>query len=110
MTENGTGLADYLPGMSPPLATAIVSAAYEKSILRLRADGVIGDEHAGICASIMALAEIADNRSTKAYARNGALQEAHEQMRTLLEAADKSGDAEYATFAAWLAEADGKLS
>jgi|GEM_PF-5167209 len=103
MTENVAGLADYLPGMEPPRAEAVVSAAYEKSILRLRADGVIGDEHAGICASIMALAEIADNPTTKAYARNGALQEAHEQMRTLLEAAHRQGDSDYATFEAWLA-------
>lgn len=103
MTENVAGLADYLPGMEPPPATSVVSAAYEKAIMRLHADGVIGDEHAGICASIMALAEIADNPMTKAYARNGALQEAHEQMRTLLDAAAKQGDAEYSTFEAWLA-------
>ncbi|OJU42025.1 MAG: hypothetical protein BGN97_04525 [Microbacterium sp. 69-10] len=103
MTENDAGLADYLPGMEPPTVESVVSAAYEKSIMRLRSDGVIGDEHAGICASIMALAQIADNPMTKAYARNGALQEAHEQMRTLLEAAKRQGDADYATFEAWLA-------
>ncbi|QMU97986.1 hypothetical protein FVO59_12820 [Microbacterium esteraromaticum] len=103
MTENDAGLADYLPGMEPPAASSIVSAAYAKAIERLRSDGVIGDEHAGICASIMTLAEIADNPTTKAYARNGALQEAHEQMRTLLDAAKRQGDADYATFETWLA-------
>jgi hypothetical protein len=102
MTENSSGLADYLPGMEPPPATSVVSAAYEKAIMRLRADGVIGDEHAGVCASIMALAEIADNRTTKAYARNGALHEAHEQMRTLLEAASQKGDSDYAEFEKWM--------
>lgn len=104
MTENGHGLAEFLPGMEPPAASSIVSAAYAKAIERLRADGVIGDEHAGICASIMTLAEIADNPMTKAYARNGALQEAHEQMRTLLDAASKKGDAEYAQFEAWMTD------
>lgn len=104
MTENESGLTDYLPGMEPPAASSVVSASYEKAILRLRADGVIGDEHAGICASIMTLASIADNPMSKAYARNGALQEAHEQMRTLLEAAARQGDSDYATFEAWLAE------
>lgn len=104
MTENAAGIATYLPGMEPPPASSVVSAAYEKAILRLHADGVIGDEHAGICASIMALAEIADNPMTKAYARNGALQEAHEQMRTLLDAAAKKGSAEFAEFEAWMSE------
>lgn len=104
MTENVAGLADYLPGMEPPAVESVVAAAYEKAILRLRSDGVIGDEHAGICASIMTLAEIADSPATKAYARNGALQEAHEQMRTLLEAAHRQGDADYASFEAWMAD------
>ena len=104
MTENIAGLADYLPGMEPPARESVVSAAYEKAIMRLRADGVIGDEHAGICASIMTLAGIADDPMVKAYARNGALQEAHEQMRTLLEAAAKQGDADYAAFEAWMSE------
>lgn len=103
MTENVAGLADYLPGLEPPALEAVVSAAYEKAIMRLRSDGVIGDEHAGICASIMTLAEIADNRMTKAYARNDALKEAHEQMRTLLDAAARKGDADYAEFEAWAA-------
>ena len=103
MTENVAGIADYLPGMEPPAASSKVSAAYEKAILRLHTDGVIGDEHAGICASIMTLAEIADNPMTKAYARNGALHDAHEQMCTLLDAAKRQGDADYATFEAWLA-------
>ena len=102
MTENDAGLADYLPGLEPPAASLVVSAAYAKAIDRLRSDGVIGDEHAGICASIMVLAEIADARNTKAYARNGALQEAHEQMRTLLEVAARKGDADYAEFEAWV--------
>lgn len=102
MTENVAGLADYLPGMEPPPATSVVSASYEKAIMRLRSDGVIGDEHAGICASILALTEIADNPTTKAYARNEALKEAHEQMRTLLDVAAKKGDAEYAAFEAWM--------
>jgi hypothetical protein len=103
MTENASGLADFLPGMEPPAPSSIVTAAYAKAIDRLRSDGVIGDEHAGICASILTLAEIADAPTTKAYARNGALQEAHEQMRTLLDAAKRQGDADYATFEAWLA-------
>lgn len=104
MTENEPGLADFLPGMEPPAASSVISAGYEKAIMRLRSDGVIGDEHAGICASIMTLASIADNPMTKAYARNGAMQEAHEQMRTLLDAAAKQGDSDYAAFEAWLAE------
>lgn len=104
MTEHDTGLADFLPGMEPPAPSSVVTAAYAKAIERLRADGIIGDEHAGICASILTLAEIADARTTKAYARNGALQEAHEQMRTLLEAAAKQGNAEFAEFERWMSE------
>ena len=104
MTENAPGLSDYLPGLEPPAPSSVVSAAYEKAILRLRSDGVIGDEHAGICASILTLAGIADNPMTKAYARNGALQDAHEQMRTLLDAAAKQGDSDYAAFEAWMTE------
>lgn len=104
MTENGAGIAEYLEGMEPPAVSSVVSAAYAKAIARLRSDGVIGDEHGGIAASIMTLAAIADNPMTKAYARNGALQEAHEQMRTLLDAAAKKGDSEYAAFEAWMTE------
>ncbi|MCZ4300766.1 hypothetical protein [Microbacterium oxydans] len=104
MTENGNDLSEYLPGLEPPTSRSVVSAAYEKAILRLRSDGVIGDEHAGICASILTLAGIADNPMTKAYARNGALQDAHEQMKTLLDAAARQGDTDYAAFEAWMTE------
>ena len=104
MTENGNDLSEYLPGLEPPAPSSVVSAAYEKAIRRLRSDGVIGDEHAGICASILTLAGIADNPMTKAYARNGALQDAHEQMKTLLDAAARQGDADYASFEAWMTE------
>lgn len=104
MTENTSGIADFLPGMEPPAPSSIVTAAYVKAIERLRSDGAISDAHAGICASILTLAEIADNPMTKAYARNGALQEAHEQMRTLLDAAKVQGDADWAEFERWMAE------
>lgn len=106
MTENAGGIADYLPGMEPPSSRSHVSAAYAKAIERLHADGVIGDEHAGICASILTLAGIADTPGTKAYARNGALQEAHEQMKTLLDAAKQQGNADYASFEAWVSAQD----
>lgn len=100
MTENSADLSAFLPGLEPPTYEAAVYAAYEKAIHRLRTDGVIGDEHAGICASILSLARIADAPNVKAYARNDALKEAHEQMKTLLDAAAKRGDADYAEFAA----------
>ena len=90
----------YLPGMEPPPPAVSVRPAYELALERLRADGSIGDEHAGICASVLALATIADDTHTKAYARNDALKEAHEQMKTLLEAARARGDAEFQAFAA----------
>lgn len=104
MTENAAELDGFLPGLEPESSTTPVRPSYEKAIARLRADGVIGDEHAGICASILALASIADSPMSKAYARNDALKEAHEQMRTLLDVAAQKGDAEYAEFEKWASE------
>lgn len=91
-------LSEFLPGLAPEATRTPVFPSYERAIVRLRADGAIGEEHAGICASILALASVADNPMSKAYAVNDALKEAHEQMRTLLDVAAVQVDDEYAEF------------
>ncbi len=92
MTRDDGFLSEFLPGLEPEITRVPVFPSYEKSIAALRELGVIDDTHAGICASILRRASIADDPRSKAYAVNDALKGAHEEMQTLLAVAAAKGD------------------
>lgn len=105
MNTNGPDLAGFIPGLEPDQPRGNVRAAYEKSITKLLEAGVLNDQHAGLCAHLLRLAEIIDTER-KAYAVSAASREAIDIMKILNDVAASQGDDEFAQLVRELENAD----
>ncbi|KZE91188.1 hypothetical protein [Microbacterium sp. TNHR37B] len=103
MTDNSSDLSEFLPGLEPEVTRVPVFPSYEKAIAELQRLAVIDDTHAGICASILRRAAIADDPRSKGYTVNDALKGAHEEMLTLLQVAAAKGNRDWQELESWVA-------